>query len=248
MDMLTTLPLPLALAILALLDGLSTGTLLIPVFLLLAPGRLRAGRILLYLGVITAFYFVVGVACLLGLVNVIDAGQRFLASPAGGWAMLAAGAALFLVGLWLWYLDVQNRKRGIPGGGRLLVWRERLLSDESGRGNVAVIAVALAAGLSEVATMLPYLVGMTMLADAPMSMGSRLVSLAGYCVVMIVPALLLLLARAGAARAVEEPLARFAAWMQRTGLETSSWLFCILGVLIARTASQQLQLDLPIIG
>src|SRR5690606_18594143 len=49
LPVLTDVPLPIALAILALLDGLSVGTLLIPLFFLIAPGRPKVARILLYL-------------------------------------------------------------------------------------------------------------------------------------------------------------------------------------------------------
>ena len=249
MDLLTSLPLPAALAILALLDSLSAGTLLIPLFLLIAPGRVRAGRVLLYLAVIAGFYFVVGIGAMLGLVNVVDAGRAFFASDPGAWVLVWIGVAMFAVGLWLWYLDVQHRKRGVPGGGRVLRWRERLLGAESGSaGAMAVVGVALAAGITEIATMLPYLLGMTLLADAGLGPVASGAALAGYCAVMILPALALLGARVLAARLVEAPLARFASWMQRTGLETSSWLFCIVGVVIVRGATHQLGIRLPFVG
>ena len=43
-----------ALALLALVDSTSFGTLLIPTWLLLAPGRLRPGRILIYLATVSS--------------------------------------------------------------------------------------------------------------------------------------------------------------------------------------------------
>jgi hypothetical protein len=57
-----------ALAVLALIDSTSFGTLLIPICLMLSPERLRARRIVLYLTVIGAFYFVLGVAAI-GLIT-----------------------------------------------------------------------------------------------------------------------------------------------------------------------------------
>ena len=56
------LALAASLAALALIDSTSFGTLLIPIWLLLAPGRVRAGRMLVYLGTIAVFYFAVGMA------------------------------------------------------------------------------------------------------------------------------------------------------------------------------------------
>lgn len=52
MDLLPGVPLPVTLLVLALVDSLSIGTLLIPLFLLVAPGRVRAGRVLLYLATV----------------------------------------------------------------------------------------------------------------------------------------------------------------------------------------------------
>lgn len=251
MDFLTALPLPLGLAILALVDGLSVGTLLIPLFFLIAPGKPRVRRILLYLGTITAFYLAVGVLFMTGIVSAIHIGRDFLASTAGQVALLAVGLALLGSGIWMGVADSRRKKRAkagdldaLRGSGRLLRWREQLLADGTGR--IAVMGVALGAGLVEVATMLPYLIGMTMLADAPLGGPARFAMLAGYCLVMIVPALLLLLLRVVAADAVERPLTRFTGWMQRTGAENSSWLFGIIGFLLARAAWTQL--GLPFFG
>lgn len=253
MDYLTGLPLSVSLAILALVDGTSVGTLLIPLFFLVAPGRPRLGRILLYLISITSFYLVVGVLFMLGLVNVIDFGRSFLAAATGQYALLLLGVGLFACGLLIGVRDSRRKKRaeeGDPeaqhGNGRLLRWRERLLAP--GTSGTAVVAVAVAAGIAEIAGMLPYLLGMTMMAEASIAMPVRFVMLAGYCLVMIAPALVLIVARATMARLVEGPLRRFTDWMQRTGTENTSWILCIVGFLLFRSAVNTLGLDLPLIG
>lgn len=253
MDVLTDLPLPAALAVLALVDGLSVGTLLIPLFFLTAPGRPQLGRILLYLGTITGFYFVIGMLFTLGIVSAIDVAKEVLGSRPGQWGLLIVGVALLGAGIWIGERDATRRKRAAAGdseapqgNARLLRWRERLLDQTSGGG--AIIGVAFAAGLVEVATMLPYLIGMTMIADEPLSMPSRFAMLAGYCLIMIVPALLLLAARIIAARVVDRPLQRFTGWMQRTGAENTAWILGIIGFLLARSAFTELGLQLPFIG
>ncbi|MBL3687420.1 hypothetical protein D3248_10735 [Leucobacter zeae] len=272
MDFLNALPLPAALAILALVDGLSVGTLLIPVFFLIAPGRPRIRRILLYLGTITLFYLAVGVLFTLGLVNIVDVGRSFLDSTAGRVAMLVVGAAMLVTAICM-PTPKAKRKRAeavyaervrelqaaggpagagsLPAGpeytsGRIVRWRARLLAD--GTAPAAVVGVALAAGLVEVASMLPYLIGMTMIADAPIGMPTRFGLLAGYCVVMILPALLLLAARVAAAGLVERPLQRLADWLERTGAENTAWILGIIGFLLLRAGATQLGIDLPIIG
>lgn len=253
MDFLTSLPLPLGLVILALLDGTSVGTLLVPIFLLIAPGKPRVPRILLYLGTITVFYFAVGLLLLLGVVNVIDIGRAFLDSEPGQLTLLTVGIALFAIGIWMGVADSRRAKRikagdldAVARRGRLLRWRERLLSDRTGR--AGVMGIALVAGLIEVAGMLPYLIGVTLIGNAPIAGPMRVAALAGYCLVMVLPALVLLVARIAAAQAVERPLERFAGWMERTGAETTSWLFGIIGFLLARAAMTQLGIRLPFIG
>lgn len=250
MDVLTGLPLPAALAILALADGLSVGTLLIPLFFLTAPGHPRLGRILLYLGTITGFYFAIGVLFTLGIVSAIDVAKEVLGSEPGQWGLLIVGAALLAAGVWIGERDSKRRKRAadgnpdaLKGSARLLRWREHLLDPSAGSG--AIVGVAFAAGIVEVATMLPYLIGMTMIADAPVGMPSRFAMLAGYGLVMIVPALLLLAARIIAAHAVERPLQRLTSWMQRTGAENTAWILGIVGFLLARSAFTELGLQLP---
>lgn len=277
MELFGGLPLPLSLAVLALIDGLSVGTLLIPVFLLLHPGRVRAGRILLYLATIAVFYLVVGLLFLWGLVNLVDVASDFLSSPAGMITRLVVGAALLVTAFVMPTKPAEAAPvgapaattaangPGAPGGeplsgpnapapppvpspaataaarpGRIVRWRERLLDPQTRV--FAVMAVAIAAGLVEVATMLPYIVAMTMLADAGVDTPLRVLSLAGYCALMILPALVLLVLRLVAAPLVQRPLERFAAWMERTGAENTAWIIGIIGFLIARSAATELGL------
>lgn len=263
MDLAPEAPLALTLAVLALLDGLSVGTLLIPVFLLLPPGRVRVRRILLYLGAITLFYLLVGLLFLWGLVNVVDVAADFLSSDAGRIARLVVGAAL-LVGALL-VPSAKKKEAALvgggssdtgagapdplapdvsdaagPGQGRIARWRDRLLDPATPP--LVVVGLAIAAGLIEVATMLPYIVAMTMLADAGIGIPLRIAALAGYCLLMIAPALLLLVLRVLAARAVEGPLRRLGAWLSRTGAENTAWIVGIVGFLIARAAATELGL------
>lgn len=238
MELLTDTPLPLALLVLALADGLSVGTLLIPLFLLVAPGRVNVRRILLYLATIAAFYLLVGMLLMLGLVNLIDAAGAVISSTGGQIALLVVGAALLVTAIAMPTRRSGDAEAETPG--RLVRWRTRLLDERTSP--LAVMAVAVTAGLIEIAGMLPYLIGMTMIANEPMALLAQYALLAGYCVVMVLPALLLLTARLVAARAVERPLARFAAWMQRTGAENTAWLLGIAGFFIARGAATELGL------
>lgn len=234
-----TSELALPLLVLALLDGLSIGTLLIPLFLMIAPGRVRAGRIMLYLATITVFYFAVGVLFSLGIVNLVDAASDFLQSHGGLVLRLIFGAVLLIVAIAMPTTKkrVNDEPEQTP---RLIRWRNALVAH--GTRPIAVMSVALGAGLIEVATMVPYIVAMTMMAEArltPLEHGS---ALAIYCVVMILPAVLFLVLRIVAARMIDAPLQKLAAWLQRTGTETTAWVLGLIGLVVAREAAVKLQL------
>lgn len=245
MELLTDTPLPLALLVLALADGLSVGTLLIPLFLLIAPGRVRAGRILLYLTTIAAFYLLVGMLLMLGLVNLIESAAAVISSTGAQVALLVLGIVMLVVAITM-PVRRPSASAGSPAAsepappGRLVRWRSRMLDERTTP--FTVMGVALAAGIVEIASMLPYVIGMTMIASEPIPLAAQYALLAGYCVVMVAPALALLVARLAAGRLVERPLERFAAWMQRTGAENTAWLLGIAGFFIARGAATQLGL------
>jgi len=100
----------------------------------------------------------------------------------------------------------------------------------------------LAAGLLEVATMLPYLGAVGLLTTSEVDPATRILLLAGYCLVMVLPALVLLAVRVLARSLVERPLPRFAAWLERTGPETTAWIVGIVGFVLARDAAAKLGL------
>ncbi|WP_083733679.1 GAP family protein [Actinomadura sp. CNU-125] len=116
-------PLALALAGLALLDSTSFGTLLIPIWLLLTPGRVRTGRIAVYLLTVAAFYFCVGVLLVVGADAAAAAVRDVLADvPAPALRSLQLAFGVFLVA-WSYRLEARARAgEGEPG--KLRRWRE----------------------------------------------------------------------------------------------------------------------------
>jgi hypothetical protein len=264
-----TIELGLTLAALALVDSLSIGTLLIPLFFLVAPGRVRAGRVLLYLGTIAVFYFAVGIALTAGAGAIVEGAAGALETPVARWAQLLLGGALlagsFFIGrkrpaetsaartrapddAWVAsdgsrVMSGQDAPAPAPAGprrpGRLARWRERAMGDGS---PAIVVGLALGAGVIELATMLPYLGAVGMITAAGLPPEVWVGVLAAYCGVMIVPALLLLAGRVAARRLVEPPLRRLAAWLERTSAENTAWIVGIVGFLLARDAATRLGL------
>ncbi|GGR55521.1 hypothetical protein J2S40_002507 [Nocardioides luteus] len=227
----------LALGVLALIDSTSFGTLLIPVWLLMAPGRVRAGRILVYLGAIALFYALLGIAILLGGSAVADMLTGLRDSRPFLWGQLFVGVGLFV---WSFKLDpprsVKERTGAKPEPSRrLLRWRERAVASESG--SVAALAgLAVVAGLVEAASMLPYLAALGVIGTAGPGWPMSGLWVVAYCGVMVLPALLLTAGRVFAAPLVERPLARLDAWLIKNAGSATAWAVGIVGFLLARAA------------
>jgi hypothetical protein len=289
------------LVVLALLDSISFGTLLIPVWLLMSPGRPRPGRVLTFLATVAVFYLGVGIAIMLGAGFVLDRFGDALTSRPAYVLMFMAGAGLLAASF---ALDSKRAKaraaeNARTGGGRINRWRARAMGTEGhlvappavagattvnpyrtkaqlaggsgptsssasgasprpgavepaggrapedegrsapGSGRMLMV-LALSAGAIEVATMLPYLAGIGLITANGPGMPGNLLWLAGYCLVMITPALVLVALRVVAARLVEGPLRKLDSDLTRTAATTTAWVVGIVGVLLALHASAAL--------
>ncbi len=221
-----------SLVVLALIDSTSFGTLLIPIWLLLHPGRVRVARMLVFLGTVAGFYFAVGIGLTLGLSAAMPQITAFLDTPGASWAQLVVGVALFFLSFRL-----GKNKHG-SSSGRIARWRERALGAEGGI--VSLMGLALTAAVLEVGTMLPYLAAIGLITTAALTIGQNAVVLAGYCIVMVLPALVLMALRLTAGRRIEPLLTRISNWMSSS--ETLAWIVGIVGFLIARDAAVRLDL------
>lgn len=246
----TTLALLGVLAVLALIDSTSFGTLLIPVWLLMAPGRLRTGRVLVYLGVVAGAYALIGLVLLAGLTIFGEALLGWFAEARESRAFLIGQAAL-AAGL-IWYslrLDPmtaagkakkREREAARSTADRVSRFRSRAVGEGARGGVVPLLALALAAVGLEIATLLPYLAGIGLVATAaPEPPGSALMILF-YCAVMILPALVLLAARIIARRLVERPLARLEGFLSRHANGTIALILFLLGAFLGLNALQDL--------
>lgn len=226
-----TLTTAATLTVLALVDSTSFGTLLIPIWLLLAPGRIRVGRVLVFLGTVAGVYLLLGVALVAGASALLGDLDALAEDPVVTRVQLVVGVGLLVGSFFIGgkKKDGEDRPRG-----RLLGWRERAMGTGSGIGGL--MTLALAAVALEVVTMLPYLAATGLIASTDLGMPARVVVLAGYCLVMILPALVLMAGRLVARRAVGPVLERLSRWMERHGGETTGWIVGIVGFLVARDA------------
>lgn len=99
--------------------------------------------------------------------------------------------------------------------------------------SVPLVALAVSAVLLELATMLPYLAAIGLITTQVPHWSIRVVLLMGYCLVMILPAVVLLIARVLSHRGLDRPLHRLDAWLTKNAQSTTSWIIGILGFLLA---------------
>lgn len=228
------------LAVLALIDSTSFGTLLIPIWLLTAPDRLRLGRMLLYLSTVTFAYLALGILLLLGAGAFLDAYGDLLDSPAFLIGQLILGVALLVVSQLMDTKGARARaaEHAANGGGRLLRWRGRIMSEDGTRAGstVALAGLALTAVAIEAASMLPYLAAIGIITTQGPGWPLSVVLLLGYCLVMIAPALALTIGRLVAHDALERPLARLDRLLTTHATSTTAWIIGILGFLLAAHA------------
>ena len=234
------LALLLSLAALALVDSTSIGTLVLPLWLMLAPGRVRVGRVLLFLGSVAGAYLLLGIALALGAAQLLDPVSAALESAAGRVVQLVAGVVLVVLGLTVepWTKAGKERRRvarAARGPGRLARWRERVRGDADGGGG-AVVGLAVVAVGVEAASMVPYLAAIALLATSGLGPVPTVAVLAGYCLVMVLPALVLLALRAALHDRLTPALTRVEAWLSRTSGEAVAWVLFLLGLFLVGDA------------
>jgi cytochrome c biogenesis protein CcdA len=238
-----------ALAVLALIDSTSFGTLLIPIWLMLSPGRLRARRIVLYLAVIGAFYFLLGVALTAGAMVVIEQLGGLLDNTVVRVIQLVIGVTLLVLGLTIEPLTKAGKQKraakraarqAASGPTRLQRWRARATADEGPA--TGLVGLALTAGAIEAASMLPYLAAIGLITTSNRSLAESIAVLLGYCLVMVAPALVLLAARLLLHERLSPALHRIEAWMSRNSREMTAWILFFVGLYLAGNAAAALGL------
>lgn len=228
-----------SLVVLALVDSTSVGTLVLPVVMLLQP-RLRSGRYLLYLATIGVFYWVLGVALLLGATWLVGLADGLGDNRAVDWVQLVVGVGMFAFSWWpdsAWGKQRQAaRARSAEAGApsRAEMWADRVVGPQA-RARV-VMAVALVAGLIEAASMLPYLAAIGLIGASSLGVVGQLAVLTGYVVVMCLPALVLLGVRSAVGSRADDALERLRAWLLRFTSGAIWWIVGIAGFFLAADA------------
>jgi hypothetical protein len=235
-----TIELLAPLVALALIDSTSFGTLLIPLWLMLVPGRPRPGRIVLFLGTVAAFYLLLGMALLLGASMLLDLLQGAGDSQPLRIAQLVVGFGLMALGARMepWTQAGKERRAARRAAkqtrtGPSLFVRMRGYATDASAPVGAVVVFALTAAVIEAASMIPYLAAIGLLTASELSLLGRSVVLFGYCLVMITPALLLLVARLVFHGSVSPVLRKLEALLSRHTNGAMAWVIFLVGLYLA---------------
>lgn len=219
---------------LSLIDSTSFGTLLIPVWLLLTPGKIKAGRITAYLVTVVIFYFAIGLALAAGADTLVEVLREPLAViPSVAWRTVQAITGIGLIIL-SYYLEARINRRqesqtpGTPG--RLTRWRSRALEDADHGGATSVVKLALVGTSLEVLTMLPYLAAIGILTAADLSHAGLTAGVAAYCLLMILPAVILTIARLTMHERLIPALTRINSWFSRLSGKAVGWTIGGIGI------------------
>lgn len=216
----------LGLVPLALVDAVSVATLAVPIWFLLAAGRIRHCLVLLYMGVVYVAYTGLGAVLLHALPSTRRAFVQLSQVAAFDVAQFGVGSAVMLFAAWYGLLHRPEKSR--PE--RLDRWRERAVG-EHGRA-VTVVGVALMAVAAEVPTMWPYLSALRQISALDQGAGADLAVLAGYAAVMTVPAVVVF-AAAVLLRSRSRPALRAVDhWLQCNAQENTAWLLAVLGLFV----------------
>lgn len=199
-----------SLILLAPIDSTSFGTLLIPVWLLMSSERVSIGRFLIYILTVAGSYFFIGVGIMLGADALVTSYASLFESETFLMVQLVTGIILLIISQ---LMDtkkarIRAQERVKSGESKLLNWRKQLMDDSNQVQNSLVLLMVLAvtAVALEVATMLPYLAAIGLIILEELSWPTSSILLLGYCVVMILPACILMIGRLIAHRALAEPL------------------------------------------
>ncbi|SDM61696.1 GAP family protein [Actinomyces ruminicola] len=212
----------LALVGLALLDSTSLGTLVIPLGLVVRRRRVDPGPMSVYFLTVCTVYAALGLALMAGIDVAAGVILPLTRTDAVRWLGLVLGAGLALFGI----LAPNPKKPSASDP-------ERSTARPAPIGLGSTIALGLGAALTEAATMVPYIAATGIIAGMDLGWGGRLVVLVGYCLVMIMPAGVLIGVAALYGERLFGRLERMVPRLEYEAKVTLLWIAAIIGLRMA---------------
>ncbi len=226
---------------LALIDSTSIGTLLIPIWLLLDHREVRASSMMIYLLTIAGFYLLMGLAIMLGadmLAGTESPAQTSEAQPITSITSLMLLIAQLTIGIGLFVISFRFDSSKPGASSRVERWKQK--AADATTSVRFLMGLALFAALAEVATMLPYLGAIALIASANLTWHQVIVLMSSYCLLMILPAMVLLSLRMIVGERIRPMLLSVDQWITRNAASALGWVLGIAGFLIAGDAVTKL--------
>jgi len=199
---------------LALLDMLSPATLGVTVYLLLTEKERLNSRLLIYLATVAGFYFLVGVAFMLGMDMLLAAFTSIFQNRLVSWASLIIGGLLFIASFYY----PKNKKSDPP--------------KPKSKSIASMIALGFTTSLIEVGTALPYFAAIGLMSTSNLAMFQWLPILAGYNFIMVLPPLIVFLLHVLLGRMMQGPLEKLQMKISKHSGSAISWIMCIVGLIL----------------
>ncbi|OPA79496.1 hypothetical protein BVG16_08510 [Paenibacillus selenitireducens] len=199
---------------LALLDTLSPATLGVTIYLLLTEKERLSSRLMIYLVTVAAFYFVVGVALMLGLDVLLAAFSSIFQNRIMSWVMLIIGGILFIASFYY----PKSKKSDLPG--------------PKSQSKTSMIALGFTTALIEVGTAFPYFAAIGLMTTSNLTVFEWLPILAGYNFIMVLPPLILFTLHLLLGRVMQRPLERLRIKLSKHSGSAISWIMCIVGLIL----------------
>lgn len=204
--------------VLAILDTLSPAIIGVTVYVLLVAKKQQSRLLLTYLTTVVLFYFSTGIFLMLGLDVIFDPIANVLNNQSARLVMIIVGAILF-VGSWL---VPKKKTSGSPKPKSFSIG--------------AMIALGFTTSLLEVATALPYFAAIGILTSNHLAFYEWLPIIAGYNLIMITPAILLLCLHILFKRFMNKPLRKIQALFDKSTSSALSWAMFFVGLILLMNA------------
>jgi hypothetical protein len=226
---------------LALIDSTSIGTLLIPIWLLLDHRDVHASSMVIYLLTIAGFYLLTGLAIMMGadmLASAEGPAQTNEALPTTSMTSLLVLIAQLAIGTGLFVLSFRFDSSKPGACSRVARWKQK--AADATTSVRFLMGLALFAAWAEVATMLPYLGAIALIASAQLPWHLVFALMLTYCLLMILPAMVLLSMRMIVGERIRPMLVSVDQWITRNAASALGWVLGIAGFLIAGDAITKL--------
>ncbi|MGN7477597.1 GAP family protein [Solibacillus silvestris] len=199
---------------LALLDTLSPTIIGVTLFLVLKDNKNLTTRLLAYLFTVAILYFSLGLIMMSGLNYIIETFSDIFQNRIFSWLIFSIGAILFTASFFI----PANKKGNIP--------------EPKTQSYLSIVFIGITTFIIEAGTALPYFTALGLLTTIDIPPYERISIIAGYNIVMILPALLIFLSFKLLNKWINPNLVNLRNKISSSSNSTLSWMMCIVGIIL----------------